>query len=150
MAKSVWGELLPRDTQIENNRLNQDPSAIYQIEFEGGVEAWTINAGNWDFEVWGTGGCIRSMNNGTGWTMRKPVKSGVFSEVPFPDSTGPSATVACLEDLINAYEEGRLTLGNIEVTHHATEICFAIAESHIQGRRVKLPLTSRDLYIWHV
>jgi len=147
-ARSVWGELLPRNMQIENNRLNQDPSAIYQIEFERGIEAWTINAGNWEFEVWGTEGCIRSTNNGAGWNMRK--RNGVFSDVPFPDSAGESATVACLKDLINAYEEGCPTLGNIEVTHHATEICLAVAESHIQSKRVSLPVSNRDLYIWHV
>lgn len=151
-AKSVWGELLPRDISVENNRLNQDPPAIYQIEFDGGVSAWTINAGNWDFEVWGSEGCIRSMDNGTGWIMRKtdPNKRYGFIDVPFPKSSGPSATSACLEDLINAYEEGRPTLGNIEVAHHATEICFAVAESHIQARRISLPLDSCDLYIWHV
>jgi len=58
--------------------------------------------------------------------------------------------VACLEDLINAYEQNRPPLGNIEVTHHATEICFAIAESHIQGKRVNLPISNQELYIWHV
>ncbi len=144
-AKSVWGELLPRSIKIENNRLDQDPSAIYQIEFDGGIEAWTINAGNWDFEVFGSDGCIKSMNNGVEWTMRKP-----SLEVKFPESKGPSATVLCLLDLINSYEEGHQTLGNIEVSHHATEICLTIAESHIQGKRISLPLNNRDLYIKHV
>ena len=144
-AKSVWGELQPRSMTIENNRLDHDPSAIYQIEFDDGIEAWTINSGNWEFEILGESGCIRSMNNGVGWKMRKS-----DSEVPFPDSAGPSATVFCLEDLINAYEEHRPTLGNIEVTHHATELCLAIAESHIKGKRISLPLDNRDLYVWHV
>ena len=151
-AKSVWGELLPRNTKIENNRLGNDPSSIYQIEFDGGVEAYTINAGNWDFEVWGTGGSIRATDNGIGWAIRKPNpdKKNTIMDIPFPECEGSSATVACLEDLINAHEEGRQTIGNIEVTHHATEICLAVAESHIQGRRVDVPISNRDLYIWHV
>jgi predicted dehydrogenase len=153
-ARSVWGELRPRDMKVENNRLDKDPAAIYQIEFDGGVEAWTIPAGMWDFEIWGTGGCIRGMNNGIDWAMRKPFKlsdrRSIFREVAFPDYQARSATVACLEDLIDAHEEGRATLGNVEVTHRATEICLAVAESHIQGRRVELPLNNRDLYIWHV
>lgn len=153
-AKSVWGELLPRNIKIENNRLDQDPSAIYQIEFDGGFEAWTINAGNWDFEIFGSEGCIKSMNNGVKWIIQKPTisgnRSGDYVEIPFPESKGPSATVLCLLDLINSYEKGHQTLGNIEITHHATEICLAIAESHIQGKRIYLPLNNRDLYIKHV
>jgi predicted dehydrogenase len=151
-AKSVWGELLPRSTKIEDNRLNNDPSAIYQIEFENGVEAWTINAGNWDFEIWGTTGYIKSTDNGVGWVIGKPNpdKKNTTLEIPFPECEGPSATTFCLLDLIEAYEKGRQTSGNIEVTHHATEICLAIAESHIQERRVSLPISNRELYIWHV
>lgn len=151
-AKSVWGELLPRNTKIEDNRLNNDPSSIYQIEFENGVEAWTINSGNWDFEVFGSGGSIKSTDNGVGWVIKKPSseKKGATAETPFPECEGPSATVYCLLDLIEAYEQGRQSLGNIEVTHHATEICLAIAESHIQGKRVSMPIDNRELYIWHV
>jgi len=153
-AKSVWGELKPRDMKIENNRLDKDPSALYHIEFDGGVEAWTVSAGMWDFEIWGTGGCIRGMNNGIDWTMRKPYKlsekRSIFREVEFPAYESRSATVSVLEDLIDAYEAGRPTLGNVEVTHRATELCLAVAESHIQGKRVSLPLKNRELYIWHV
>lgn len=154
IAKSVWGELRPRDTKIENNRLDHDPSAIYHIEFEGGVEAWTVPAGMWDFEVWGSDGCIRGMNNGMDWGMRKPFKladgRSIFREAGFPDREVRSATVDLLQDLIDAHEEGRQTLGNVEVTHRCTEMCLAIAESHIQGRRIELPLKNRELYIWHV
>lgn len=153
-AKSVWGELLPRNTIITNNRLDNDPSAIYHIEFEGGIEAYTVQAGMWDFEVWGSNGCIRGMNNGIDWTIRKPFKlsekHSIFRPVEYPEYESRSATVFALEDLINAYEEKRPTLGNVEVTHRATEICLAVAESHIHGKRVKLPLNNKDLYIWHV
>lgn len=154
MVESVRGELRPKDLKIENNRLNSDPSAIYQIEFAGGVEAWTIPAGHWDFEVIGTAGSIRGMNNGTDWAIRKPVSMGkrtVFREAPYPPCKPRSATLYCLENLVDAYEDGRPTLGNVEVTHRATELCFAVAESHRQGGvRVTLPLKDRDLYIWHV
>jgi len=154
VAKSVWGELRPRDMRIENNRLDKDPSAIYQIEFEGGMEAWTVPSGMWGFEIWGTGGCIRGMNNGIDWTMRKPFKlsekRSIFREVEYPAYESRSATVSVLEDLMDAHEAGRPTLGNVEVTHRATELCLAVAESHIQGKRVALPLENRELYIWHV
>jgi len=154
-AVSVWGELRPRELKIENNRLDDDPSAIYHIEFEGGLEGYTIPAGNHDYEVIGTGGTIKGMNNGTDWMWRKPVKIAdkwtYFREAPYPAVEPTSSTLFCLEDLVEAHETGRQTLGHVEVTHHATEICLAIAESHRQGGvRVKLPLENRDLYVWHV
>jgi predicted dehydrogenase len=154
MAKSVWGELRPRDLKVESNRLNKDPGAIYHIEFDGGAEAWTIPAGMWDFEIWGTGGCIRGMNNGIDWSVRKPFKMSerrsIFRPAEYPSVKPYSATVAVLEDLIDAYEAERDTLGNVTVTHRATELCLTVAESHIKGKRVELPLKNRDLYIWHV
>lgn len=155
MAISVWGELRPRTLSIENNRLSNDPSAIYHIEFADGLEAWTIPSGYWDFEVFGTEGSIKSMNNGLDWELRKTVllagKHRVFRQVPYPSCELKSATVNCLLDIVKAFEEGRPTLGNVELTHRATEICFAVAESHRQGgKRINLPLENRDLYIWHV
>ncbi|MBC8232413.1 hypothetical protein H8E77_22930, partial [bacterium] len=89
------------------------------------------------------------------WSMRKATLIGdkrtVFRDVPYPSFETRSATVVCLEDLVKAVEENRPTLGNVEVTHQATELCLAVAESHRQGGvRVKLPLENRDLYVWHV
>ncbi|MBM3211047.1 Gfo/Idh/MocA family oxidoreductase [Candidatus Poribacteria bacterium] len=154
IGKSVWGELIPREIIISNNRLDKDPSAIYHIEFEGGMEAWTVPAGMWDFEIWGDKGCIRGMNNGIDWTIRKPFnlseKHSILRFAEFPDYESRSATVVCLEDLINSFEENRPTLGNVEVTYRATEMCLAVAESHIHGKRISLPMTNKELYIWHV
>ncbi len=154
MVEAVRGELRPKSLKIENNRLDSDPSAVYYIEFAGGLEAWTIPAGHWDFEVIGTAGAIKGMNNGTDWSIRKPVSLGrhtIFREAQYPPCEPRSSTLYCLEDIVNAYEEERPALGNVEVTHRATEICFAVAESHRQGgARVTLPLENRDMYIWHV
>jgi len=159
-ATAVRGELRPRDlvTSLRaNNRLDQDPHAVYHIEFENGLEAYTVPAGQWDFEVFGTQGSIKIMNNGMDFALRQATKVAgkytVFRDVPFPPLTSPpkSATVALLEDILQAHEQGRPTLGNVEVTHHATEICLAVAESHRQGgARVPLPLENRDLYVWHI
>ncbi len=159
-ATSVRGELRPRDLAAalqENNRLDQDPNAVYHIEFENGLEAYTVPAGHWDFEVFGTQGSVKIMNNGMDFALRVATKLAdkytVFRDAPFPPFTSPpkSATVALLEDIVQAHEQGRPTLGNIEVTHHATEICLAVAESHRRGgARVSLPMENRDLYVWHV
>lgn len=155
VASSVHGELHPLDLRIEGNRVDQDPRAVYQIEFEGSVSAWTVPMGNWDFEVFGTDGVIRAVDNGITWGLRKAAKLAgeytVYQDALYPSVEPRSATLACLEDMLDALETGRPSLGNIEVTHRATELCFAVAESHrLGGKRVSLPLTNRDLYIWHV
>ena len=151
----VRGELLPRGFTIENNRVEKDPAALYQIQFSSGAEAWTVPAGHWDFEVVGTEGSVRSRNNGVGYELRKVGPSGgrrrFCEEAPFPKVVGKSAVVACLEDLVHAHESGRPSLGNVEVTHHITEACLAVAESHRRGGGWVSPgEVDRDLYIFHV
>src|SRR5207237_8335131 len=91
----------------------------------------------WEFELIGSQGAIRGMNNGIDWSWRKPApasaKRMLLREQPFPSVQPFSATQFALEDLVRAVEEGRPTLGNVEVTHQATECCFAVAESHLRG-----------------
>ena len=55
-----------------------------------------------------------------------------------------------LEDLVDAYESGKPARSNVELSHHVTEACFAVAESHRNGSVwMELPLKERDLYIVH-
>lgn len=148
---SVWGELFPRDLRIENNRLEKDPNGIFQVLFANGVEATSVPAGGWEFEVLGTQGSVRVLSNGDGVLLRKSSnqKHRNWVETPVPAVAPHSTPQFCLEDLVGALEEGRPTLGHIEVTHHLTEACLAVAESHRLQQRVTLPLANRDLYIFH-
>jgi len=153
-AARVRGEL-QGEVQFRDNRFDQDPRATYQIEFEDGVEAWTLPVGHWDFEVFGAEGMIKGMNNGIDWAVRRPVELDerhvIFREEPFENVPPQSATLYCLEDLVRDREEGRPTLGNVEVTHRVTELCLAVAQSHLEGGKwIELPLGNRDLYVWHV
>lgn len=149
---SVYGELLPRDLKIENNRLDKDPNSIFQVTFEGNIEATSAPGGTWEFEVIGKEGSVRVLNNGGGIRLRKatPEKRNTFVDVPVEPVPVHSSTQFCLEDLVGAYEDKRPSLGNIEICHHLTEVCLAIGESHRLGRRINLPLENRDLYIFHV
>lgn len=148
---TVFGELLPRDLVIANNRLDHDPNALFQITFANGVEATTVPAGNWEFEIVGTQGSIRVLDNGDGILLRQPraPRSYTWVETPLPALAPHSTTQFCLEDLVGALETGRPTLGHVAVTHHLTEACLAVAESHRLQQRVSLPLANRDLYIVH-
>ena len=148
---SVWGELFPRDLVIENNRLDKDPNCIYQVIFANGVEATTVAGGKWEFEVIGTQGSVRVLNNGDGILLRKANQAhgGAFQTVPVDAIAAHSTTQYCLEDLVAAHEEDRPTLGPVEICHHLTEVCLAVAESHRLQQRVTLPLENRELYIYH-
>lgn len=152
---AVRGELTPRDTVIAHNHIPFDPVATYQLRFENGVEAWSIPAAGWEFEVIGTDGTIRSLNNGAGVSLRRKDgsqgKRDLWEETPFEVVTPKSTVVTCLEDLAEAYESGRPTRNHIDLAHHTTEACIAVAESHRRGGVwVELPLEERELYIFHV
>ena len=151
---AVRGELRPRETKIENNRLDHDPDSTYQLIFANGVEAWSVPGGPWEFEVLGTEGSVRSLNNGVGATLRKADPSegrrAAWGEMPAPMGVPNSTVLTCLEDLVDAHETGRPALANAELTHHITEACLAVAESHRQGGAwVELPIENRDLYVFH-
>ncbi|MBM3278221.1 MAG: Gfo/Idh/MocA family oxidoreductase [Candidatus Handelsmanbacteria bacterium] len=136
------------------NRFDKDPQAVYQLQFPGRIEAWTVPTGHWDFEVWGTKGMLKGLNNGMDWVERLPLAAGrhtIYPEKPFENVPPYSATLYAFEDLVRAHEEGKPALGNVEITHHATEICLAVAQSHLEGGKwIDLPLQNRDLYVWHV
>lgn len=156
---AVRGEIVPRDYVIENDHISYDPIATYELALENGVRAWSIPAAGWEYEIIGTEGTIRSLNNGAGASLRRvPQGHGDdrggrknWEEAPFEFVTPKSTVVSCLEDLVDAYETGRKSLGHVEIAHHITEACIAVAESHRRGGAwVDLALADRDLYIWHV
>jgi len=154
-AARVRGELFPRDLQIDGNRLDHDPPAVYQVQFEDGSEAWQVPHGNYDVRVIGTGGIIDALNNGMDFSWRLPrqpeSKWARYEQEPLQIGIEKSATVACLEDLVEAHETGRPSLNHVGIAHHATEICLAVAESHRRGGAwVDLPLENRGLYVYHV
>ena len=159
VIRSVRGEIDPRDYVIEDDHIPYDPIATYELDFENGVRAWSIPAAGWEYEIIGSEGTIRSLNNGAGASLlRAPLDEGddhkgrsTWEEVPFEFVTPESTVVSCLEDLIRAYETDEQSLGHVEIAHHITEACIAVAESHRRGGAwVDLPLVNRDLYIWHV
>ena len=153
---SVRGELLPRDLKVRDNRLDEDPHSTYHIRFGNGVEAWSVPAGPRDFEIIGTEGSIRSLNQGTGAIYRVPEnlepREPRWFETLIPGYPKQEATLTCLEDLVDSHESGRSPRGGpIKVAHNLTEACLAVAESHRQGGAwVDLPMANRSLYVFHV
>jgi len=152
-VKAVRGDLLPRDTKIDNNWLGNDPITTFEIEYENGLMASSIPfQGTWEFEIFGESGSIRSMNDGQEVQLRTKSSRGKWWDVaPDPTVRPQSSVVYLLEDLVNAHESGGTPLGNIDITHRVTETCLAIAESHMNGGTwIELPMRERDLYVFHV
>jgi predicted dehydrogenase len=151
---AVRGELLPRDLEIDGF-LATDPQATYQLQFANGVEASSVPGGEFEFEIIGDNGAVRSFNNGAYNNLRLRPQDGArrdaWEESRLPELPQKSAVVSCLEDMVTAYESGQPTRGHIGVTHQVTEACFAVAESHKRGGTwVNLPLQDRDTYIFHI
>ena len=150
--KAFGGELYPRDLQIIDNKLDEDPYGIYHVVFTNGVEATSVHRGPWEFEILGTEGSLRVLNNGDDILLRKIGADGGrnWQAVSVPDiDDSRSPTICCLEDLVEAYEAERPTLEGVVVSHHLTEACLAVAESHRLGQRVTLPIENRSLYVFH-
>ena len=152
--KAVRGQLEPRDLVVADRFIPADPDGTFELLFEGGVRAWSIPVGPWEFEIIGDSGTCRSLSNGDGASLRTLGDSNrrhVWSEVDLTPVVPQSTVVCCLEDLGEAFETGRPTRGHIDIAHHTTEACLAVAESHHRGGEwVELPLEDRDLYVFHI
>ncbi len=150
------GELRPRSMVIEHDRIDRDPAAIYQMETDTGVSCVSVPAGNWEFEVVGSEGVVRTCNNGADRSLRRKVPVGTrFSSFEPADVPAPtdqrSATLVLLEELAAAALTGTPVREGVAIAHHVTEGCLSVAESHRQdGAWLDLPLERRDLYVYHV
>ena len=151
----VSGDFQPTDLAFSGDQIPFDPMATYTLEFDNGVFATTIPAGEGgEFEVFGSNGAMRVINNGTGIRLRtKQEMKGVrptWIKTPFPEPEPSSAVVRCLENLVRAHESGQPSLGNVALTHHITKACIGVSESHrINATWIDLPIINRDLYIFH-
>jgi predicted dehydrogenase len=147
----VRGQFDDADYVIEDNHVASDPRATYQLRFAGGVDAWSLPAAHWEFEILGTDGGVRSFNNGTSSQLRLATEGGGWEEVPLAPVTPTSTVVSCLEDLVNSLEAGQMTRGHVEITHQITQACLGVAESHRQGGRWLKPAeVDPDLYVFHI
>ena len=152
-VECVQGRL---DTDLDPSvsRYGTDPTlGMAYVRFRNGLDAhWIGVPGVMDYEVLGTAGTVRAMNNNIDWHLRKTGrKQGrwqLLDPVDFPPFERKSPTVRCIEDLIEAIETGRQSRGNVYVARAGMEIALGIAESHRQdGARVHMPLKNRELHI---
>lgn len=151
---AVRGELEPEDA-VSENMVYADPRARFDLKMSNGVGVTSVPTGTIEVEVLGSKGSVRALNNNTSITLRRTATTGRrrarWEESTGPDWTPRSAVVNCMEDLVDAHETGRPALADSKQSHHMTEACIAVAESHRQGGSwVSLPMANRDLYVFHV
>jgi hypothetical protein len=146
----VQGTVTAEDENWEGDRLGIDPriSSGY-VRFKNGVHGYIVAGGAYEFEVLGTKGRLRTLNNGLGGQLWKARGQwNIQGELPFPDVKIESGTVRCIEDLVKAIETDCETQGNVHLARRSQEIILGIIDSHRQdGIRVPLPMENRDLYV---
>ena len=145
----VQGTVLVDAADFEDNCIETDPQILLGfVKFRNGVLGYVIPGVGYEFEVSGTRGRIRVLNNGLGCQIRKVGRWGILEEASFPEFKVESGTVNCIRDLIEAIETGRETKGNILLARRSQEMIFGFVESHRRGGvRVTLPLENRSLRI---
>jgi predicted dehydrogenase len=146
----VQGAIVAKDEDWEENRLKTDPGiASGYVRFQNGIHAYIVAGSGYEFEVSGTKGKLRTLNNGTLCQWRRVEEPwNLLEETPFPDVPRESGTVNCIKDMIEAIEIGRETLGNVGLARRSQEMIMGFIESHRQGgARVPLPLVNRGLYV---
>lgn len=145
----VQGTANVKDEDWQGDKLNDDPGITSgYVKFKNGMHGYLVAGGAYEFEVLGTKGRIRTMNNGLGGQLWKAREWNIQAQFDFPDIEIKSGTVACIKNLVNALETGEDTLGGVQIARRSQEMIISFIESHRQGgKRVTLPLENRNLFV---
>jgi len=146
----VQGTIICNENDWEGNRLNADPGiASGYVRFANGVHGYNTAGTGSEFEVCGTKGKLRTLNNGMSCHFRKASEyPRILEDVPFPKVQRESGTVMGIKDIAEALDTGRETEGPIQLARRSQEMLMGIIESHrLGGVRVQLPMVNRALYV---
>ena len=93
------------DADFDDNRTDADPSIVYGIRPDSkmGVHGVSIPGSAYEFEVDCADGTVRSLNNGSGFQLRK--RGGEYNQivdVAYPPFERKSGTVGCIEDIVES------------------------------------------------
>lgn len=132
-----------------DNRVDGDPGIpMGYVRFKNGIHAYLTAGTGYEFEVSGSKGKLRTLNNGLAAQWRKVGAWNILEEVPFPEIRRSSGTVAGIRDVFQAMETGRETQGDIHLARRSQEMIMGLVESErLNGARVKFPMENRGLYI---
>ena len=145
----VQGSALAGDDDWDGDRLKIDaPISMGYACFKNGVHGYLVAGSGYEFELSGTGGKLRILNNGLGYQLRKLDGDEHFVDAPAPEVEVVSGTLKAIEDLVGALDDDVDTQGGIRLACRSQEIILGLIESHRQGgARVGLPLQNRDMAV---
>ena len=148
-VKFVQGTMMINDEDWKGDILKRDGSICSgYISFINGIHAYLSASGGWEFEVSGSTGKLRIINNSLGYQMRCKNNVGQLEEVNLPDIEICGGTQRGIEDLAKAIDVQGQSLGSLDVACRSQEVIFGLAESHrCGGKRVEIPLRNRQLAI---
>lgn len=146
----VQGSILCQDSDWDGNNLNTDPAVTSTyVSFTNGVHGYnTVGTGS-EFEVCGTTGKLRMLNNGFDCQFRQIIEpDGFLEQVEFPKVNRKSGTEMGILDIAEALDQNRETKGPIHLARRSQEIMMAAIESHrLGGLRISLPMENRSLHV---
>jgi len=118
------------------------------VELDNGARLICTHLPYAEIEVVCEQGALRSWGDSSGYGARRQVERYVWEEVPFPAWERRSGTVAIIEDLVRAVEEGTPGRSSLATARRGMEILFAMVASHAEGgARQTLPLAERRVRV---
>lgn len=145
----VQGYLPIPPEEFEGNRLEIDPLIpMGFVRFKNSVLGYLTRSPGWEFELVGSEGKVRSLNNGLGLQLRKRDEHGRFVEVEPPKFPYQSGTLNAIRELVEAIKTDGETSGDIALAHRSQEMILGFIESgRLGGVKVEMPLKNRSLYV---
>lgn len=151
----VFGHLASDEAARGDDDFQGNGYLQYDNGVQGFIRSMPCGAAEWDFEVIGTQGRLRAINDGEDvefWKLAESTLPGRRREParqifprPLPMQTANLRTVL---DLLEGLRTGKEPNCNGEAGRHALEIAVGLRESHRRGgQRVELPLADRSLRI---
>ncbi len=148
----VFGEM------VDHGDTDEDPQGNGYLAFDNGVRAYVrsmpCGAANWDFEVIGSQGRIRSCTHGLDFRYYKMIAGGprgagapVQVQYPWPTTMRGMGEII-IDDLVHCIDTGQSPRCDGDDGRKALEVALALRESHRRGGiKVVLPLADRSLRI---
>jgi predicted dehydrogenase len=143
------GGTLQVEETPEGLAVNDDPGIdLGEIRLEDGRRLSCVDLPFLDVEVVCEEGTLRNIGDSSRWVARRSHGRYEWEDVALPGWTARSGTIAIIEELKAALDDGTPTRSGIEVVRRGMEILFGmVASHHAGGAEVALPLAPRRLRV---
>ena len=132
------------------NRWRGDPTCpTYTVQLESGVMIHHLPAAtDFRFEVVCVNGYMRNVdNNDAIHVYKRRGRSYSFDPVKVSSERPGSMSLNLVRDLAGCVRDGGTPLADETAGLYGMEILMGVAQSHLEGRLVELPLANREMFI---